>query len=68
MIGEDGKGLACYWKEPDFTDSSLEANVLASFARFCAEKRLRSLHGFQPRECLGLILSTDWKDDRTLEA
>jgi len=22
MIGEDGKGFACYWKDPDLTDSS----------------------------------------------
>jgi hypothetical protein len=32
MSGEDGKGFACYWKEPDLTDSSVEANVLSFFA------------------------------------
>jgi hypothetical protein len=64
MIGEDGKGFACYWKEPDLTDSSVEANVLASFAGFWAEKRLRSMRGFQPREYLGVIWSTDWKEAR----
>ena len=62
------KGFACYWKEPDLTDSSVEANVLASFAGFCAEKRLRSMRGFQPREYLGVIWSTDWKEARALEA
>ncbi len=68
MIGEDGKGFACYWKEPELTDSSVETNVLASFAGFCAEKRLRSLCGFQPRAYLGVIWSTDWKEARALEA
>jgi hypothetical protein len=67
MIGEDWKGFACYWKELDLTDSSVEANALASFAGFCAEKRLRSMHGFQPRESLGVIWSTDWKEARALE-
>jgi hypothetical protein len=68
MIAGDGKGFACYWKEPDLTDSSVEANVLASFAGFSAEKRLRSMRGFQPREYLGVIWSTDWKEARALEA
>jgi hypothetical protein len=67
MIGEDAKGFACYWKEPDSTDLSVEAYVLASFAGFCAEKRLRSMLGFQPREHLGVIWSTDWKEARALE-
>jgi len=68
MIGEDGKGFACYWKEPDLANSSVEANVLASFAGFCAEKRLRSMRGFQPRDCLCVTWSTDWKEARALEA
>jgi hypothetical protein len=68
MVGEDGKGFACYWKEPDLTDSSVEANVLASFAGFCAEKRLRSMRGLKPREYLGVIWSTDWKEARVLES
>jgi hypothetical protein len=67
-IGEDGKGFACYWKEPDLNDSSVEANTLASFAGFYAEKRLRSMRGFQPREYLGVTWSTDWKEARALEA
>lgn len=67
MVGQDGKGFGCYWKEPDGTDASVEANVLASFAGFYAEKRLRSMRGFRPRDYFGVIWSTDWKEARALE-
>ena len=67
MVGQDAKGLACYWKEPDGTDASVEANVLASFAGFCAEKRLRSMRGLQLRDYFGVIFSTDWKEARVLQ-
>ena len=50
MVGQDAKGLACYWKEPDRTDASVEANILASFAGFYAEKRLRAISGSQARD------------------
>jgi hypothetical protein len=67
MVGQDAKGFACYWKEPDGTDISVEANVVASFAGFYAEKRLRFMRGFHPREYFAVIWSTDWKEARALE-
>jgi hypothetical protein len=67
MVGQDAKGLACYWKEPDGTDASVEANILASFAGFSAEKRLRSMRGLQQRDYFGVIFSTDWKEARVLQ-
>jgi len=67
MVGQDGMGLACYWKEPDGTDPSVECNILASFAGFCAEKRLRSMRGFQTLNYFGVIFSTDWKEARALQ-
>src|SRR5438128_6753861 len=67
MVGQDAKGLACYWKEPDRTDASVEANILASFAGFYAEKRLRAISGSQARDYFAVIWSTDWKEARALE-
>lgn len=67
MVGQDAQGLACFCKEPDGTDASVEANILASFAGFYAEKRLRAMCGYKPRDFFAVIWSSDWTEARRIE-
>jgi len=67
MVGQDAQGLACYRKEPDRTDASVEAHILASFAGFYAENHFRKMRGHQPRDYEILRQSLDWQEARSIE-
>jgi len=67
MVGQDAQGLACFCKEPDGTDASVEANILASFAGFYTERRLRAMRGYKPRDFLAVMWSPDWIEARAKE-
>jgi hypothetical protein len=68
MVGQDGKGLACYCKQPDGTDTSVEGSVLTSFAGFYSENRFRSLQGYQLQDYETLREGLDWKEAREIES
>jgi len=67
MVGQDGRGLACYCKHPTGTDASLEAAVVASFVGCYAENHFRRLHGYAERDYEMLMGSLDWAEARKLE-
>jgi hypothetical protein len=66
MVGRDAEGLACYCKQPDAADVSVEANVLASFAGCYAENHFRRLQGYQERDHETISWSLDWNEARRL--
>ncbi len=67
MVGQDAGRLACYCKQRDGTDTSVEANVLASFAGCYAENYFRSLQGYQVRDYQTIMGSLDWNEARGIE-
>jgi hypothetical protein len=67
MVGQDAEGLACYCKQPDATDASVEANVLASFAGCYAENYFRRQQGYPERDYETLTWSLDWREARGIE-
>jgi len=67
MVGQDAEGLACYCKQPDGTDASVEANILASFAGCYAENHFRNLQGYQVRDYATIMGSLDWNEARGIE-
>jgi hypothetical protein len=68
MVGQDAQGLACYCKEPDDADASVEANIIASFAGCYAENHFRGLYGSELRDYLTVMWSLDWKEARGIES
>jgi hypothetical protein len=58
-VGQDAQGLACYYKQPDDTDLSVEANVLASFAGCYAENYFRRQQGYRERNHEEITWSLD---------
>jgi len=67
MVGQDAEGLACYCKQPDGTDASVEANILASFAGCYAENHFRRQEGYPVRDYDTLMGSLDWNEARGIE-
>ena len=67
VVGRDAEGLACYCKQPDGPDASVEAHVLASFAGCYAENFFRGLHGYQIRDQETITWSLDWNEARAME-
>ena len=63
-IDPDGEGLACYYKEPEDSDSSRERVILSTFAGFKAEEYFRSERGHAERNPMEILLSCDWYEAR----
>jgi hypothetical protein len=59
-IDPSGEGFACYHKEPDNSDYSVECGALASFAGFKAEIRLCEKRNYSVPDALGVLLSPDY--------
>jgi len=67
MVGQDAEGLACYCKQPNGTDVSIEANILASFAGCYAENYFRKGQGYRMRDYDVISGSLDWREARGIE-
>jgi len=67
MVGKDAEGLACYCKQPDGNDVSVEANILASFAGCYAENYFRKEQGYRVRDYDAISGSLDWHEARGIE-
>lgn len=67
MVGQDAEGLACYCKQPEDTDASVEAHVLASFAGCYAENYFRRQRGYRERDHEAITWSLDWNEARGIE-
>lgn len=66
IVGKDAEGLACYCKQPDGSDASREATILATFAGCYAENRFRQSQGYRVLEYERIIGSSDWFEARQL--
>jgi hypothetical protein len=66
MVDSGGRGLARYCTQPDESDPSREAVILATFAGFLAEKRFCEEHAHPFPEAMGILLSPDWVEARKL--
>src|ERR1700683_5257967 len=61
-----GEGLACYWKEPQDTDSSRMNVIISTFAGFDAEEEFCKRRALPILSGIPLIWSPDWREARSV--
>lgn len=65
-IDPSGEGLACYFKQPDGSDTSRERVIVAMFAGFMAQKRFCEQRSCPVPYPMGVVLSPDWQEARQI--
>src|ERR1035441_1728699 len=59
-IDRSAQGIACYCKDPDESDLSRESVIIATFAGFKAEERIRKDRTYPFPEQGGVKIRGDW--------